>query len=66
MYKQLQLYGGIHPRQYGFTRGKSTEDAIEAMLQHGRMFAATYKYVVSIFVDIKGSFDHAWWLGIRT
>jgi hypothetical protein len=48
--------------QFGFRKGKSTEDAINRLLRiienqdmEGR------KYVLSVFVDITGAFDHLWW-----
>ena len=48
--------------QYGFRKKRSTEDAINRLLciaereeNQGR------KYVLSIFVDITGAFDHLWW-----
>jgi hypothetical protein len=48
--------------QLDFRKGKSTEDAINRLLNivereniNGR------KYVLTIFVDITGAFDHLWW-----
>ena len=48
--------------QYGFRKKKSTEDAINRLLYiaereeiHGK------KYVLSMFIDITGAFDHLWW-----
>ena len=45
--------------QHGFIRGRSTTDAIIRL--NKIVNEATHKYVVGIFVDIKGAFDHIWW-----
>jgi len=49
----------ISPRQFGFRSGKSTEDAISAVLDTARV--SSHKYVLAIFLDIQGAFDCAWW-----
>lgn len=54
--------GMISDRQFGFKRGRSTEDAFIS-LRHG-VASSDKKYVVAIFVDIKGAFDNIWWPGI--
>lgn len=58
----LESKGRLHPRQYGFRPGRSTEDAIIDVLQ--TVDNAPEKYVIGIFIDIKGAFDHAWWAKI--
>lgn len=46
-------------RQYGFKKGRSTEDAIIQM----RTLVANSdkKYALAILFDIAGAFDHVWW-----
>lgn len=51
-------------RQFGFVPGKSTEHAIKYALEWVRV--CTKKYVIGIFLDISGAFDHAWWPMILT
>lgn len=50
------------PTQYGFTPGKSTTDAIKAVLH--TVDSISSKYVVLICLDISGAFDNAWWPSI--
>lgn len=53
------LHGKLSDRQYGFTAGRSTVDAIQTVMdfvQH-----PTSKYTVGLFLDIKGAFDGVWW-----
>lgn len=59
---RLQAYReqiGLHPRQFGFRKGRSTEDAINQALEHVKEIDE--KYVVGIFIDISGAFDNLWW-----
>lgn len=55
------LPGGItfHDRQYGFTAGKSTTDAVTSVRRTVEQSDSTY--VLGIFLDISGAFDNAWW-----
>jgi len=46
-------------RQYGFTKDRSTVDAINRVL--GWTVERTEKYVLGIFLDITGAFDCLWW-----
>jgi hypothetical protein len=49
----------FHKRQFGFTIGKSTIDAVlsvRELVEH-----SSAKYVLGIFLDISGAFDNAWW-----
>jgi len=48
--------------QYGFRKGKSTEDAINKLCtKTDNLKADECWYVLTIFVDIKGAFDNQWW-----
>ncbi|KAG5869291.1 hypothetical protein JTB14_028630 [Gonioctena quinquepunctata] len=51
---------GVHPDQYGYRSGRSTEDAINKA--PGIVDESENKYVVAIFIDISGAFDNLWWL----
>ncbi|KAE9521386.1 hypothetical protein AGLY_018208 [Aphis glycines] len=46
-------------RQYGFTKNRSTVDAIDRVL--GWTVERTEKYVLGIFLEITGAFDCLWW-----
>lgn len=50
-----------HQRQYGFVKGRST---VEALLDIVRHRTTCRKYVLLVFIDIKGAFDHLWWPGV--
>jgi hypothetical protein len=55
---------GIHGAQYGFMRGRSTEDAIlefRRLVEAGR---GRSKYVLGVFIDMTGAFDRVWWPGM--
>jgi hypothetical protein len=50
----------LHSRhQYGFTKGRSTTDALEILVSTVRN--ANEKYVATIYFDIRGAFDNLWW-----
>jgi hypothetical protein len=50
----------LHSRhQYGFTKGRSTTDALERLVSTVRN--ANEKYVATIYFDIRGAFDNLWW-----
>ncbi|KAJ8887945.1 hypothetical protein PR048_007429 [Dryococelus australis] len=55
----LDIVQGIHPRQYGFTKGKSTEMAIMDMVEQVKTYDQTF--VMAVSLDIAGAFDNAWW-----
>jgi len=55
----LNINCPLSDRQFGFSSGRSTEDAIHAVLGVARN--SNYKYVLAIFVDFLGAFDNAWW-----
>ena len=51
----------IHPSQYGFLPGKSTEEALlnlhETIITEQQM----RKHTILLSLDIQGAFDNAWW-----
>ncbi|KAJ8887801.1 hypothetical protein PR048_014019, partial [Dryococelus australis] len=55
----LDIIQRINPRQYGFTKGKSTEMAIIDMVEQVKTYDQTYDMAVSL--DIVGAFDNTWW-----
>lgn len=61
--KRLEPVLQAHPlssdRQFGFKRGKSTEDAIVELRR--LVDRSTEKYVVALLFDIAGAFDNVWW-----
>lgn len=50
-----KMDGKWNDRQYGFMRGKCTEDAWDQMKRE--VSASEFKYVCGVFVDFKGAFD---------
>lgn len=51
--------GRLSDRQFGFTPGRSAEDAI---VELRRMVAASQEtYTVAMLFDISGAFDNVWW-----
>ena len=50
---------GLHERQFGYRRGRSTEDAINAAT--GTVHACDRKYALGLFIDFTGAFDNLWW-----
>lgn len=50
---------GLHPDQYGFRPGRSTEDGVNSLIEGIERSEA--KYVVVIDIDIAGAFDNLWW-----
>ena len=51
--------GRISARQFGFTPGKSTEDAIVELRRI--VDSSDNRYTVALLVDISGAFDNVWW-----
>lgn len=49
-------------RQFGFRRGKSTEDAIVELRE--TVNQTPEKYVIALLFDIAGAFDNVWWPSI--
>jgi hypothetical protein len=50
---------GLNPNQYGFRKGKSTEDAINQVIRIAN--EARARYVIALFIDISGAFNNLWW-----
>ena len=55
----LNHAGGLSANQFGFVRGKSTEDALLAVAE--TIANHDERYVLGIFLDIQGAFDNIWW-----
>lgn len=53
------LHRNLSPAQHGFTRGKSTVTALNAVLD--RVANTAENYVQVVLLDISGAFDNAWW-----
>lgn len=49
----------MHPRQYAYRKGRSTEDALNDIQR--TVENCTNKYLLGLFVDISGAFDNLWW-----
>ncbi|CAK9819177.1 Putative 115 kDa protein in type-1 retrotransposable element R1DM [Anthophora quadrimaculata] len=62
LYTLFQNHPLAATRQYGFRKGKSTEDAI--MKLRKIVADTTEKYAIAILLDISGAFDHVWWPSI--
>lgn len=59
IYKDSNL---ANDNQYGFKKGKSTEDAISHLI---RSIKDSEKKYVALFIDIQGAFDNLWWPSIK-
>lgn len=57
--KQQREISGLNQNQYGYRKGRSTEDAINRALEI--IDSSNEKYVIAIFIDISGAFDNLWW-----
>lgn len=53
------LHRNLSSAQHGFTRGKSTVTAINAVMD--RVTSTAENYVQLVLLDISGAFDNAWW-----
>ena len=51
--------GRISARQFGFTPGKSTEDAIVELRRN--VDTSENRYAVALLFGISGAFDNVWW-----
>lgn len=56
---QPRIEANLFDSQYGFRNGRSTEDALQKLL--GNIEKSKSKYVMGIFLDIKGAFNNLWW-----
>jgi len=56
----LRVTGALHEKQYGFLEQKSTEQALDNVvdLLQSKLDIGLHTIVISL--DIKGAFDHAW------
>jgi hypothetical protein len=50
------------PHQFGFSKGKSSTDALHRLTS--KITGSRSKYVATLFFDIKGAFDNLWWPGL--
>ena len=65
MWEHIESNNELPDEQFGFRRGRSTEDAIHAVLnkiKHGRIF---HKYVSATSLDIAGAFGNITWKDIQ-
>jgi hypothetical protein len=49
----------VSSQQFGFTLGKSTEDAIVELRQ--MVSASEERYAIALLFDISEAFDNVWW-----
>ena len=47
----------IHPKQHGFTKGKSTESALSALINRIEQLLFNKKHGLGVFLDISAAFD---------
>ena len=47
----------IHPKQHGFTKGKSTESALSACIAAIERFLFNNQHCLAVFLDISAAFD---------
>lgn len=59
MVNRLLIHATPHPKQYGFTVGRGTEDALLELVAETR--SCTDRYLIGIFVDFRGAFDNLRW-----
>lgn len=57
----IKQNGGFHKNQYGFSSGKSTVDAIHAVISFIHDAKNKGHYCTAISLDIASAFDMAWW-----
>jgi len=61
---QEQIGQNLTGKQYGFTKGKSTMDAVDSLLTWSA--SRPEKYVITVFLDIIGAFDNLVWPALQT
>ena len=59
---EVEAGGGLSTRQFGFRRGKSTIDAVSAVL--GTVKSSPERWCALITVDVRNAFNSAVWSGI--
>lgn len=57
----IEITPHLSGRQFGFTKGRSTADAIDSLLSVHTNRPQWYKHSVAIFLDISGAFDNLRW-----
>jgi len=57
----IREVGWLDDGQFGFTAKKCTEGAISAAVRYTEETSGEDKYVLGLFLDIKGAFDNAPW-----
>jgi hypothetical protein len=61
--KLTEIITPLHSQfQFGFSPGRSTTDAL--LSYQTAVSDSPQKYVITIFVDIRGAFDNVWWPGL--
>lgn len=60
---KTQISPNLSVKQFGFTEGRSTMDAIQKLLTWSSL--RTDKYVITIFLDISGAFDNLTWPALQ-
>lgn len=64
--EEIDLSGGMHERQYGFRKGRSTIDALEETERAARTARRSGQgWFAMVTIDIKNAFNSAPWNGIR-
>lgn len=58
-----QIGPNMSGKQYGFTKGASTLDAIQNLLTWSSLNPE--KYVLTVFLDISGAFDNLSWTALQ-
>lgn len=51
----------LSPAQYGFVKGRSTEDCLHSVLEEVRCRRNAHHYTAMVALDIAGAFDHVSW-----
>ena len=59
MEEDLNIYSKLSKRQYGFTKGASTETAIHKLVHKIERAILNSGMAFGIFFDIEGAFDNA-------
>lgn len=60
----LRTHNHLSPRQYGFTPGRSTADAVVKVVDRMRQIKEVGKVGAVVSLDVSGAFDHSWWPSI--
>ena len=57
LYKYLTEQKILHPQQFAFRKGHSTEHAIAQLVDQSYKSSENNKYIVGIFIDLSKVFD---------